>query len=336
MNNEYYKRLSKRLSILESYIYKHRHVLQESLSCYNASGDTLNYNNDDELQEYLLDNITNELCISDTEFTEILDAINDDSHSQGLDKIVTKIINSGKGEVPKILLYRGCSDFEYNNILNTGTSGINRCLSFSENKSIAKQFGKNLIVAKFEIPIFPYYKLYNYYHCTLKNSLSSEGWREFNNMTDAQYSIDFANNESEWITPKNVKFVKNANDIFTAYLDDHDDTSNLDSVKEHLRLLCKQLKFDDYNLDGYYYGSDSCVINVNPNDYEDELVSSITLNKINQRSYGRQELKIAYKYDKNEISLFAPGIGVIEKEVDIIHMDKKLFCKTIKNMLDSK
>ena len=223
----------------------------------------------------LEDKIKSQLNISDSALEDIFAAIDDDSHTENLQAVVNKIIKSGKGEIPRKTLYRGCSVAEYNNILNHGSSKISQCLSFSESKEVASTFGKRLIAANFEFPIFPYYKLYTYYFLSLKKSLSEEEWKDFDDMSDAQHGINLALRELEWIAPENTVFTLNDDGTFTATLgesvEDDNDTNDTEDAKQHLYDLCDALRIEDCT-DGYYQGEDSFNIDFRPRDYENILV----------------------------------------------------------------
>ena len=198
-----------RIYKLENFIACNKAPIFESLVCYKSAGEFIKANGEDEIISILQDKIKRVLGISTSNLEDIFAAIGDDAHTENLQNVVNKIIANGNGEIPRKILYRGCSISEYNNILNYGTSKISRCLSFSESKDIASTFGKRLIAARFKFPIFPYYKLYKYYFLSLKKSLKEYEWKDFDDMTGAQYGIDLATRELEWIAPENTVFTLN-------------------------------------------------------------------------------------------------------------------------------
>ena len=330
--NRYYN-LMKRVSKLEKLIYN-KCPKFESLGCYKQDGEIIDAEGENEITSILEDRIKSQLNISDSALEDIFAAIDDDSHTENLQTVVNKIIKSGKGEIPRKTIYRGCSVAEYNNILNNGSSKISQCLSFSESKEVASTFGKRLIAANFEFPIFPYYKLYTYYFMSLKKSLTEEEWKDFDDMSDAQYGINLALSELEWIAPENTVFTLNDDGTFTATLGESvaDDTNanEIEDVKQHLYDLCDALRIEDCT-DGYYQGEDSFNIYFRPSDYENILVSKDALSRITASN-----ADMHYTYDSNTLEIFVPGIGVIDNEVDVLSLNKDSFSKLVKRMIDSK
>ena len=330
--NKYYN-LLKRVCKLEKLIYNKRPKF-ESLGCYKQDGEVIDAEGENEITSILEDKIKSELNISDSALEDIFAAIDDDSHTENLQAVVNKIIKAGKGEIPRKTIYRGCSVAEYNNILNHGSSKISQCLSFSESKEVASTFGKRLIAANFEFPIFPYYKLYTYYFMSLKKSLTEEEWKDFDDMSDAQYGINLAFSELEWIAPENTVFTLNDDGTFTATLgestSDDNNTDDTEDVKQHLYDLCDALRIEDCT-DGYYQGEDSFNIYFRPRDYEDVLVSKDALPRITASN-----ADMHYTYDSNTLEIFVPGLGVIDNEVDVMSLNKDSFSKLVKRMIDSK
>lgn len=330
--NKYYN-LLKRVCKLEKLIYNKRPKF-ESLGCYKQDGEVIDAEGENEITSILEDKIKSELNISDSALEDIFAAIDDDSHTENLQAVVNKIIKAGKGEIPRKTIYRGCSVAEYNNILNHGSSKISQCLSFSESKEVASTFGKRLIAANFEFPIFPYYKLYTYYFMSLKKSLTEEEWKDFDDMSDAQYGINLALSELEWIAPENTVFTLNDDGTFTATLgestSDDNNTDDTEDVKQHLYDLCDALRIEDCT-DGYYQGEDSFNIYFRPRDYEDVLVSKDALPRITASN-----ADMHYTYDSNTLEIFVPGLGVIDNEVDVMSLNKDSFSKLVKRMIDSK
>ena len=330
--NRYYN-LLKRVHKLEKLIYNKRPKF-ESLGCYKQDGEVIDAEGENEITSILEDKIKSELNISDSALEDIFAAIDDDSHTENLQAVVNKIIKSGKGEIPRKTIYRGCSVAEYNNILNNGSSKISQCLSFSESKEVASTFGKRLIAANFEFPIFPYYKLYTYYFMSLKKSLTEEEWKDFDDMSDAQYGINLALSELEWIAPENTVFTLNDDGTFTATISestsDDNNTDDTEDVKQHLYDLCDALRIEDCT-DGYYQGEDSFNIYFRPRDYEDVLVSKDALSRITAPN-----ADMHYTYDSNTLEIFVPGLGVIDNEVDVMSLNKDSFSKLVKRMIDSK
>lgn len=299
--SKYYDILN-RIYKLENIIACNKVPIFESLVCYKSAGEFIKANSEDEIISILQDKIKRVLGISTSNLEDIFAAIGDDAHTENLQNVVNKIIANGNGEIPRKILYRGCSISEYNNILNYGTSKISRCLSFSESKDIASTFGKRLIAARFKFPIFPYYKLYKYYFLSLKKSLKEYEWKDFDDMTGAQYGIDLATRELEWIAPENTVFTLNDDGTFTATLEEPTGNSTKHDIKKHLKDLCDSLEIQDYNIDGYYRGKESCNIHIDSNEYSNKLISNNALSYLEE-----PEISIHYTYDSNTLEIFAVG-----------------------------
>lgn len=327
--SKYYDILN-RIYKLENIIACNNVPIFESLVCYKSAGEAIKANGEDEIISILQNKIKRVLGISTSNLEDIFAAIGDDAHTENLQNVVNKIIANGNGEIPRKILYRGCSISEYNNILNYGTSKISRCLSFSESKDIASTFGRRLIAARFKFPIFPYYKLYKYYFLSLKKSLKEYEWKDFDDMTGAQYGIDLATRELEWIAPENTVFTLNDDGTFTATLEEPTGNSTKHDIKKHLKDLCDSLEIQDYNIDGYYRGKESCNIHIDSNEYSNKLISNNALSYLEE-----PEISIHYIYDSNTLEIFAVGLGTVKNIVNIASLNEDSFSRLVKNMIDS-
>lgn len=325
-----YHDILSRIYKLENIIACNKTSMFESLVCYKSAGEFIKANGEDEIISILQDKIKRVLGISTSNLEDIFAAIDDDAHTENLQNVVNKIIANGNGEIPRKTLYRGCSVSEYNNILKYGMSKISRCLSFSESKDIASTFGKRLIAARFKFPIFPYYKLYKYYFLSLKKSLTEDEWKDFDDMTGAQYCIDLATRELEWIAPENTVFTLNDDGTFTATLEEPTGNSTKHDIKKHLRDLCDSLEIQDYNIDGYYRGKESCNIHIDSNEYSNKLISNNALSYLEE-----PEISIHYTYDSNTLEIFAAGLGTVKNIVNMESLNEDSFSKLVKNMIDS-
>ena len=325
-----YHDILNRIYKLENVIARNKASMFEGLVCYKSAGEAIKANGEDEIISILQDKIKRVLGISTSNLEDIFAAIGDDAHTENLQNVVNKIIANGNGEIPRKILYRGCSISEYNNILNYGTSKISRCLSFSESKDIASTFGKRLIAARFKFPIFPYYKLYKYYFLSLKKSLKEYEWKDFDDMTGAQYGIDLATRELEWIAPENTVFTLNDDGTFTATLEEPIGNSTKHDIKKHLRDLCDSLEIQDYNIDGYYRGKESCNIHIDSNEYSNKLISNNALSYLEE-----PEISIHYTYDSNTLEIFAVGLGTVKNIVNMASLNEDSFSRLVKNMIDS-
>lgn len=326
---KYYDLLN-RVYKLENIVTCNKKYMFESLVCYKSTGEFIKANGEDEIISILQDKIKRLLGISTSNLEDIFAAIGDDAHAENLQSVINKIIANGNGEIPRKTLYRGCSASEYNNILKYGTSKISRCLSFSESKDIASTFGKHLIAARFKFPIFPYYKLYKYYFLSLKKSLTEDEWKNFDDMTGAQYGIDLATRELEWIAPENTTFTLNDDGTFTATIEDSIGNSTKYDIKKHLKDLCDSLEIQDYNIDGYYRGKESCNIHIDSNEYLNKLISKNALSYLEE-----PEISMHYMYDSNMLEIFAVGLGTVKNTVNMASLDEDSFSMLVKNMIDS-
>lgn len=327
--SKYYDILN-RIYKLENFIACNKASMFEGLVCYKSAGEFIKANGEDEIISILQDKIKRVLGISTSNLEDIFAAIGDDAHTENLQNVVNKIIANGNGEIPRKTLYRGCSVSEYNNILKYGKSKISRCLSFSESKDIASTFGKRLIVARFKFPIFPYYKLYKYYFLSLKKSLKEYEWKDFDDMTGAQYGIDLATRELEWIAPENTVFTLNDDGTFTATLEEPIGNSTKHDIKKHLKDLCDSLEIQDYNIDGYYRGKESCNIHIDSNEYSNKLISNNALSYLEE-----PEISIHYIYDSSTLEIFAVGLGTVKNIVNMASLNEDSFSRLVKNMIDS-
>lgn len=326
---KYYDLLN-RVYKLENIIACNKASMFESLACYKSTGEAIKANGEDEIISILQDKIKRLLSISTSNLEDIFAAIGDDAHAENLQNVVNKIIANGNGEIPRKTLYRGCSVSEYNNILKHGMSKISRCLSFSESKDIASTFGKRLIAARFKFPIFPYYKLYKYYFLSLKKSLTEDEWKDFDDMTGAQYGIDLATRELEWIAPENTSFTLNDDGTFTATIEDSSGNNTKYDIKKHLKYLCDSLEIQDYNIDGYYRGKESCNIHIDSNEYSNKLISNSALSYLEE-----PEISIHYIYDSSTLEIFAVGLGTVKSTVNMSSLNEDSFSRLVKNMIDS-
>lgn len=325
-----YHDILNRIYKLENVIARNKASMFEGLVCYKSAGEAIKANGEDEIISILQDKIKRVLGISTSNLEDIFAAIGDDAHTENLQNVVNKIIANGNGEIPRKMLYRGCSISEYNSILNYGTPKIGRCLSFSESKDIASTFGKRLIAARFKFPIFPYYKLYKYYFLSLKKSLKEYEWKDFDDMTGAQYGIDLATRELEWIAPENTVFTLNDDGTFTATLEEPTGNSTKHDIKKHLKDLCDSLEIQDYNIDGYYRGKESCNIHIDSNEYSNKLISNNALSYLEE-----PEISIHYTYDSNTLEIFAVGLGTVKNIVNMASLNEDSFSRLVKNMIDS-
>lgn len=78
-------------------------------------------------------------------------------------------------------------------------------------------------------------------------------------------------------------------------------------------------------------GEDSFNIHFDPYDYENRLISKDTLSRVSG-----SDIHVYYIYDSNTLEVLVPGMGIINKEVNVLSINKDSFSKLIKSMIDSK
>lgn len=154
--------------------------------------------------------------VSESDIDALLYVVHSDDHvGAELKSVVAKLQKTG--EVPKMTLYRGCSDAELEAI-KANKHSIVDTLSFSEDIKIAKSFGKNIIEVEARVPLFCYHKFLGEWYTTLKNVDASEY-----DAVDGDYMIETAEEELEWICTNDYEFVfiatrqSTGNNIFSLY-----------------------------------------------------------------------------------------------------------------------
>lgn len=141
--------------------------------------------------------------ITEDDIDTLMYVIHSDDHvGSELKSVIAKLQKTG--EVPKMTLYRGCSDVELEAI-KANKHSIVDTLSFSENKNIAKSFGKNIIEVEAKVPMFCYHKFLGEWYTTLKNVDASEY-----DAVDGDFMIESAEEELEWICTNDYEFTMTA------------------------------------------------------------------------------------------------------------------------------
>lgn len=141
--------------------------------------------------------------VSESDIEALLYVVHSDDHiGAKLKSVVAKLQKIG--EVPKMTLYRGCSDVELEAI-KANKHSIVDTLSFSEDIKIAKSFGKNIIEVEAKVPLFCYHKFLGEWYTTLKNVDASEY-----DAVDGDYMIETAEEELEWICINDYEFTMTA------------------------------------------------------------------------------------------------------------------------------
>ena len=162
----------------------------------NEFHNTQNLKNSEDLAQYF----EKIYKIDDDDFDLLFYCIHSDDHvGEKLKPIIAKLQKNG--DIPKVNLYRGCSDEELESIKTTGHSFVDT-LSFSENKNIAKGFGKNVIEIESQVPMFCYHKFLKDWYAALQTVEP-----DLYEATDGDFMIESVEEELEWICTNDYKFV---------------------------------------------------------------------------------------------------------------------------------
>lgn len=169
-----------------------KHFINEAYTAIKAKDD------DDMVKQF-----AKRYKISDSDIETLLYVVHSDDHvGPELKSIIAKLQKNG--EVPKMTLYRGCSDAEFEAI-KANKHSIVDTLSFSEDKNIAKRFGKNVIEVEVKAPMFCYHKFLGEWYTTLKNVNPDEY-----DSVDGDFMIEGAEEELEWICTNDYEFTMTA------------------------------------------------------------------------------------------------------------------------------
>lgn len=176
-------------------------------------------NDPDEQVNYILDKyyamVERKYGIDEDLYEELDLVSNDDKHAPELDEDLKQYLSSGYGELPDVILYRGCGDTEYNSIVNDRVAKLGKPLSFTEDSSAARKFGNHVIAVKFNIKLLPLYKILAGAYYAVKNSCSAEAWDLYERSVDGNEALEVLNEELEWIAPGDSVFELNEDGTFT-------------------------------------------------------------------------------------------------------------------------
>lgn len=162
----------------------------------NEFYNTQNLKNSEDLAQYF----EKIYKINDDDFDLLFYCIHSDDHvGENLKPIIAKLQKNG--DIPKMNLYRGCSDEELESIKTTGKTIVDT-LSFSEDKNIAKGFGKNIIEIESTVPMFCYHKFLKNWYTALR-SIDPDEY----DAVDGDFMIESADEELEWICTNDYKFI---------------------------------------------------------------------------------------------------------------------------------
>lgn len=115
------------------------------------------------------------------------------------------------------------------------------------------------------------------------------------------------------------------------YEDDDEDTDESDEftdMKSHMLDICMTLSDSaniDFDVSGYYHGKEACNIYIGDN-----------LTEFAPASFRGKNIEVHVLYEEQAIEIFALGVGIITKHVDILKLDAQSFVSTVKSMISSK
>ena len=81
----------------------------------------------------------------------------------------------------------------------------------------------------------------------------------------------------------------------------------------------------DFDVSGYYSGKEACNMYILDN-----------LTKFAPASFKGKNIEVHVLYEESAIEIFALGVGIITKHVDILNLDAQSFASTVKSMISSK
>lgn len=110
--------------------------------------------------------------------------------------------------------------------------------------------------------------------------------------------------------------------------DDSDESDEFTDMKSHMLDICMILSDStniDFDVSGYYHGKEACNIYIGDN-----------LTKFAPTSFKGKNIEVHVLYEEQAIEIFALGVGIITKHVDILKLDAQSFISTVKSMISSK
>lgn len=115
------------------------------------------------------------------------------------------------------------------------------------------------------------------------------------------------------------------------YEDDDEDTDESDEftdMKSHMLDICMTLSDStniNFDVSGYYSGKESCNMYILDN-----------LTKFAPASFRGKNIEVHVLYEESAIEIFALGVGIIKKPIDVLKLDAQSFVSTVKSMISSK
>lgn len=110
--------------------------------------------------------------------------------------------------------------------------------------------------------------------------------------------------------------------------EDTDESDEFTDMKSHMLDICMTLSDSaniDFDVSGYYSGKEACNMYILDN-----------LTKFAPASFRGKNIEVHVLYEESAIEIFALGVGVIKKHVDILNLDAQSLASTVKSMISSK
>lgn len=110
--------------------------------------------------------------------------------------------------------------------------------------------------------------------------------------------------------------------------EDTDESDEFTDMKSHMLDICMILSDStniDFDVSGYYHGKEACNIYIGDN-----------LTEFAPASFRGKNIEVHVLYEEQAIEIFALGVGIITKHVDILKLDAQSFVSTVKSMISSK
>ena len=110
--------------------------------------------------------------------------------------------------------------------------------------------------------------------------------------------------------------------------EDTDESDEFTDMKSHMLDICMTLSDSiniDFDVSGHYSGKEACNMYILDN-----------LTKFAPASFKGKNIEVHVLYEESAIEIFALGVGIITKHVDILNLDAQSFASTVKSMISSK
>ena len=110
--------------------------------------------------------------------------------------------------------------------------------------------------------------------------------------------------------------------------EDTDESDEFTDMKSHMLDICMTLSDSiniNFDVSGYYSGKEACNMYILDN-----------LTKFAPASFKGKNIEVHVLYEESAIEIFALGVGIIKKHVDILNLDAQSLASTVKSMISSK